>query len=296
MQSPSSLQAGSSGRDGLRAPEEFPAVAPRRKELMNGTVEHGEGSQPQCEDSNETSGKTRNYSSAIRLDRLLETVATEVKLYAFDQISQIKRLTNIGIALCAEQDINRLLEMIVNEARNITGATAGILCLSYPGEKVLKFEILQNGANDTRMGGTSGVPVDIPPIPFERNGVPNFANVLCYVAITGQTLNVPDVSRADGFDFRSPLDHETGMGQISQSMLVTPVRNREGETIGVLQLLNARDRPYKSGMNLTNAIKILNLMMRQRHLDPDLLHLFLESNLPETYAEKELGQEQIDGA
>ena len=44
-----------------------------------------------------------------------------------DQMRQIKRLTRIGTALSAERNIDRLFEMIVEEARKFTDADGGTL-------------------------------------------------------------------------------------------------------------------------------------------------------------------------
>lgn len=209
---------------------------------MDTAAKHGDGRRPESDGKDEIPGKSRVFSSDSGLNRVLETVVTEVKLYAFDQISQIKRLTNIGIALSAEKNINRLLEKIVNETRNITGANAGALYVVDPDEKILRYEILQNDATGTRMGGTSGVPADFPPIPLQQDGAPNYANVASCVALTGQAVNIPDVSKSDLFDFSVSLQHEAAMGRRAKSMLVMPMKNHENEIIGVLQLFNAIDQ------------------------------------------------------
>lgn len=183
--------------------------------------------------------ETTRYSDDRRLNRLLETVVEEVKLYAEGQISQIRRLTEIGIALSSEKNINRLLEMIVDEARNITRADAGTLYILDADRKILRFEILQNDSMKTRLGGASGAPVILPPIPLEHEGEPNLANVSSYVALTGEIVNIPDVYKSDIFDFTGPRKYDLATGYLSKSMLVMPMKNHENDIIGVLQLLNA---------------------------------------------------------
>ena len=206
---------------------------------MEDEVQREDGRQTQGGGPEHGPKKTGIGSPDTRLNHLLETVVTELKLYAFDQISQIKRLTNIGIALSAEKEINRLLEMIVNEARNITGAEAGVLYIVDPDEKVLRFEILQNDTTGARMGGTSGVPLDFPPVPLLHDGMPDRGNVPVYVALTGQTVNIPEVRECAGFSFNTPLDSDPAAGFRAGSMLVLPMKNFENEILGVLQLFNA---------------------------------------------------------
>ena len=52
-----------------------------------------------------------------------------MKKYTPEILQQVEDIINIGIALSAQKDRNRLLEMIVSEARRITNADAGTLYL-----------------------------------------------------------------------------------------------------------------------------------------------------------------------
>lgn len=223
-----------------------------------------------------------------RLNRLLETVATEVKSYADYQLSHIRRLSLIGMALSAEKDINKLLEMIVDEARALSLADAGTLYILDSGEKCLCFKIMQNDTMKTRMGGASGVEIDLPPVPLEVGGKPNYCNVSSYAALTGEIVNIPDVYEAEGFDFTGPRKYDETTGYRSKSMLVIPMKNHENDIIGVLQLLNAKDLetgeviPFpeecvdliaslasQAGIALTNAQLVQDLK--------DLLYSFIKS-------------------
>ncbi len=58
--------------------------------------------------------------------------------------SHFKELAQIGIALSTEKDINKLLEIIVDEARSLTAADGGTLYLIDEQKMQLRFEILQN--------------------------------------------------------------------------------------------------------------------------------------------------------
>ncbi len=180
-------------------------------------------------------------SNDRQLNRLLKKVIKEVVTFARNRARQIERLTDIGIALSAEKDINRLLEMIVDEARHITRADAGTLYIVDEEARLLRFTIVQNDSLDIRMGGTSGVDISLPPVPLEVDGKPNYANVSSYCALTGETVNIPDVYEARGFDFTGPREYDKKTGYRSQSMLVVPMKNHQNDIIGVLQLLNALD-------------------------------------------------------
>ena len=181
-----------------------------------------------------------HLSQDKRLNQLLKSVLVEVKLYAEDQIKHIKQLTTIGLALSAEKNINKLLEIILEYARDLSHADAGTLYILDEDEKSLRFEIMQNDTMETRMGGTSGVGISLPKVPLYINGKPNHSNVSSYTALTGETVNIPDVYEAKGFDFTGPKEYDAATGYRSKSMLVIPMKNHENKIIGVLQLLNSK--------------------------------------------------------
>jgi len=62
----------------------------------------------------------------------------------------------------------------------------------------------------------------------------------------------------------------------------------------IFEALTAADRPYKRGKTLSEALKIMSFMRRDRHVDPDLFDLFLTSGVYRSYAERFLRPEQID--
>jgi HD-GYP domain-containing protein (c-di-GMP phosphodiesterase class II) len=62
----------------------------------------------------------------------------------------------------------------------------------------------------------------------------------------------------------------------------------------IFEALTAADRPYKRGKTLSEALKIMSFMRRDRHVDPDLFDLFLTAGVYRKYAERFLRPEQID--
>jgi len=155
-----------------------------------------------------------------------------VKSFTPDILPQIEDIINIGIALSAEKDKNRLLEMIVSEARRITRADGGTLYLC-DGDKLI-FKIMQTESLNTFKGG-QGEEIDLPPVPMRME------NVSAFVALTHMRVNIPDVYHAEEFDFSGPKRFDAATGYRTLSMLVIPLENHEGTVIGVLQLINARD-------------------------------------------------------
>jgi HD-GYP domain-containing protein (c-di-GMP phosphodiesterase class II) len=62
----------------------------------------------------------------------------------------------------------------------------------------------------------------------------------------------------------------------------------------IFEALTASDRPYKKAKTLSESIKIMSFMVKDKHIDEDLFKLFLKSNLHNVYARRYLKEEQID--
>ena len=154
--------------------------------------------------------------------------------------TSLEYLNRIGISLSQEKDINRLLETILTAAKTITNADGGTLYRLIDGK--LKFEIVLNDSLKIAMGGTTGVPVPFYPIPLhEANGTENNHMVAAYAALHDETVSIADAYTADGFDFSGTRNFDKKTGYRSTSFLTIPMKDHEGEIIGVLQLLNAQD-------------------------------------------------------
>ena len=162
-------------------------------------------------------------------------------LSAADDLAQrLDQLNAIGASLSAERDINRLLEAILTAAKTITRADGGTL-YRVTEEKTLRFEIVRTSSLKYYLGGTTGNPVPFYPIQLYKDGKPNTSMVAAHAALTGKTINIADAYTIEGFDFSGTRAFDSKTGYRSKSFLTVPMRNHEGESIGVLQLINAQD-------------------------------------------------------
>jgi len=154
----------------------------------------------------------------------------------------IRALSAVGIALSAEKDERHLMELIVQSAKQLTNADGGTF-YSRTEDDELKFEIMHTDTLGVHMGGTSGMPIDLPNVPlFDDKGNPNHKMVAAKAAVTGETVNIRDAYNAPDFDFSGTQAFDETTGYRSQSFLTVPLRNHEDEVIGVLQLINAVNR------------------------------------------------------
>lgn len=137
----------------------------------------------------------------------------------------------IGVELTSEKDFNLLLERMLLEAKAFCHADAGTLYLRNE-DQALEFVIVRNDSQQIAMGGTTGQEIPYPPLPLTpAEDSPPEQQIAAQVARTGVSANV--------------IDHNAESliieGYTVESMLAIPLKNSEGEVLGVLQLINAQD-------------------------------------------------------
>ncbi len=158
-----------------------------------------------------------------------------------DLLRRLEQLNEIGTSLSRERDITRLLESILLAAKAITNADGGTLYRMLDDHTALRFEILRTDSLRIAMGGTSGIAISFPNLPLlDENGQRNDSLVAAYAAIHHQTVNIADAYSEPNFDFSGTRHFDERTGYRSQSFLAVPMKNHEGDVIGVLQLINAQ--------------------------------------------------------
>ncbi len=158
-------------------------------------------------------------------------------------LSWSKKLNQIGIALSSEKNILKLLEMILGESRDLTNCDAGTFYRINKNKKKLLFTVMHNDTMQEYSGGTSGQKPTLPPLElYDNNKNPNLNAVASYVYHKSIVINMPDV-----YLDKTPLSegskfYEKISGYRTNSMLVVPMKNHNDEVIGVLQLINAKNK------------------------------------------------------
>lgn len=153
-----------------------------------------------------------------------------------------RSLIPAGAALLAESDFDRLSETIVIEAQRLTNADGGSLYLRR--ENRLEYAVLRNEKLNLNQGSPGGQKPGLAPLPlYDSRGNPNRRYAAVRVALTGETLSVPDVyAVAHNFDvdFTVTKAFDEAHRYRTRSMLVLPLISNN-DVIGVLQLINARN-------------------------------------------------------
>ncbi len=140
-----------------------------------------------------------------------------------------QQLAEIGIALSAQRDPVKLLEILLTRARQIADCDAGSLYLieESNGTRSLHFKLAQN---------------DTAKVPFTEARLPLTTGSLSgYVALTGAELNIDDAYHIEPnapYAFNRSFDEQVGYR--TRSMLVLPMCDHRARVIGVLQFINRR--------------------------------------------------------
>ena len=156
-------------------------------------------------------------------------------------IQRVARLNEIGISLSAERDTNIVCDKILKGAMELTNADGGSLYRMSEDQQTLEFIIVDNRSLGIHMGGISGVEINFPPIQLFKDDKRNINMVVSCAVHEDRTINIPDAYDAEGFDFSGTRMFDEQTGYRTQSILTVPMKNHEGEIIGVLQLINAKD-------------------------------------------------------
>lgn len=149
---------------------------------------------------------------------------------------EIVKILKVGVLLSYERDLNRLLEEILACLMDLAHCDAGTLYL-LDGD-ALRFKIMRNDTLNTYAGGDGKDP-DLPPVPLRRE------NVCALSLLEDRTVRIEDIYTSTECDFSGAARYDAMTGYHTQSMLVVPLRNRQGQKLGVIQLLNALDREGK---------------------------------------------------
>jgi HD-GYP domain-containing protein (c-di-GMP phosphodiesterase class II) len=175
----------------------------------------------------------------------LDLVASQLKAKERGQLAERYRfelgeLIAIANAINSEHDINRLLGLILEKSRYVSGADAGSIYVLIPDpkkprrkhERLLRFEVAQNESVDVDFRSFT--------VKVSRRSIVGAA------VIRREVIHIPDLYRIDehnpwGVEHDSSFDERTGYR--TRSVLTVPLINHRDQVIGVLQLINKKTTP-----------------------------------------------------
>ena len=167
--------------------------------------------------------------------------------------ARLLKLNEIGLALSSERDIESLLSLILLKARELTTADAASLyILEAPAEPSPSTPSSTSGTSPSTSGAPSERVLyfrlshnDSVELPAQGARFPVGNSTLAgWVAATGQPLHCEDaycIPSDAPYKFTPRWDRDNHYR--TRSVLVVPMKNRDGTVMGVLQLINRKRTP-----------------------------------------------------
>jgi HD-GYP domain-containing protein (c-di-GMP phosphodiesterase class II) len=202
-----------------------------------------------------------------KLERAVESLGRRSAIRQIEKAynrrgEELSQLNDIGVALSAERDIEKLLTLILQKSREITVADAGSLYLVEPAQdgngtgNRLRFKLPQNDSVAVSDFQEYTIPLDK-------------TSIAGYVALTGEPVNVADAyDLPPGTPYTVSRSFDEKSGYRSRSMLVVPMKDHMEVVIGVVQLINKKRDP---GAVLQSASLVDDQVISFTAVDRDLV-------------------------
>lgn len=154
---------------------------------------------------------------------------------------ELGELIEIARAITTEREIDKLLGLILEKGRFVTGADAGSIYVVEGESADLRLRQLRFKLSQNESVSFDSSEFSMPISPRSMAG---------YVALEKKTLRIDDVyDMAQGSPFGFDRSFDEKMGYRTKSMLCTPLVSSQGQVIGVLQLINKKRDPSQKLAN-----------------------------------------------
>ena len=172
----------------------------------------------------------------------------------------LRALLEAGQLLNSSLDLKRILSILLDLATKYLRAERGTIYLLDSEKKELWSQVLI---------GEQTLEIRLP----LGHGIAGF------VGKTGRTLNIKDAYQDRRFD--PEVDHQSGYK--TRTLLCAPMKNKNGETIGVFQLLNKkkthfdkRDEKFLAALSLPASLAIENARLHMTEIEQKRIEKELE--------------------
>ena len=149
-------------------------------------------------------------------------------------LSFIEEFVETTTTLATERNVQRLLEKVLSSARNFTNCEGGRVYVLDVTKRELQLRISQWDAFAENTSWYTSC--DISQVEAGQINDP-----LMYCAVTGTVVIIDDVYCYNGFELDAIYAQDRINNARTQSLILVPLRDHDMQTIGVLELLNAKD-------------------------------------------------------
>ena len=151
-----------------------------------------------------------------------------------DVQQQLKDLIFLSCELAEVKDLDILMDKILKSARDFVHFDAGSIYIRR--ENQLIFSYTQNDTLQKMLDPGTKLIYTTFTVPIDKNSIAG------YVALTGETMNIPDAYKLpDHLPFSFDRSYDERSYYNTSSILAVPLKTSSGDNVGVLQLINALD-------------------------------------------------------
>lgn len=147
---------------------------------------------------------------------------------------KLDRLTGLGIELSQINDLDILMEHVLRRSRQFTNADAGSIYIRD--KQSLRFTYTQNDTLEKKLPDGEKLIYSTFQVPIDEKSIAG------YVAATSMPLNIDDAYKLEPtlpYSFSKNFDETVGYK--TQSILTIPLKNSNGQVMGILQIINPQD-------------------------------------------------------
>jgi HD-GYP domain-containing protein (c-di-GMP phosphodiesterase class II) len=152
-----------------------------------------------------------------------------------DEKQKLNEILKLSLEITQIKDVDLLLEHILTMSRRFFNADAGSIYIIE--DNKLKFRYNQNDTQQSVLPPGQKLIYANFTVPIDNKSISG------WVALNGETLNIPDVYNIEPgvtYSFNKQIDEESHYK--CQSMFTFPLKTTRGNIVGVLQLINAKDQ------------------------------------------------------
>jgi HD-GYP domain-containing protein (c-di-GMP phosphodiesterase class II) len=160
---------------------------------------------------------------------------------------EVAELVATSRALSSERDIRKLLALILEKTRQVTGADAGSVYVLEDGDATATPGAPERKSLHFMLSQNESIKIDFKEFTL---GVDE-KSIVGKAVLTAKPINIPDLYKLSdpahnpwGFQHNRSFDDKTGYR--ARSMLTVPMLSAESEVIGVIQLINKKRDPSRT--------------------------------------------------